>query len=115
MAQLLVQKAQWLLLDEPSSALDLQHQLQLQELISGLKSEGKSILLVHHDLNWARQLADECWLLDGGQLRFVGPMEDLWTTPQFLKAFQVKMEEFHGRDGQKLLWPQRIDSSESLC
>lgn len=53
----LAQDAPILLLDEPTSYLDIEYQLPLMELLQKLKREGKTIIMVLHDLQPARQSA----------------------------------------------------------
>ncbi|MCE5254510.1 MAG: ABC transporter ATP-binding protein, partial [Actinomycetia bacterium] len=67
-AQTLAQQTPILLLDEPLNNLDLNHQLELMQLLSRLHREGRTILLVLHDLNMAAQYCDELVLLSQGQL-----------------------------------------------
>lgn len=53
----LTQDAPILLLDEPTTYLDIEYQLSLMELLQKLKCEGKTIIMVLHDLQPARQSA----------------------------------------------------------
>lgn len=63
----------WLLLDEPTAALDLQHQhATLGTLRQWADAEGIGVLLVLHDLNLALRYADRCWVLEGGRMNAFG-------------------------------------------
>lgn len=63
-AMCLAQKPQVLLLDEPTTFLDLAHQLEIMELITSLnRSEGITIVMVLHDINHAARFADEIIVL----------------------------------------------------
>ena len=67
LAALLTQQPDLLLLDEPSSHLDLAHQLALLDAIAGLARSGhKAVLMVLHDVNLAVRCCDHALLLDGG-------------------------------------------------
>lgn len=61
-----------LLLDEPTASLDPGHAAALLRLLRRLAAEGSSVLLVLHDLNEARFVADDVALLQGGRLVIVG-------------------------------------------
>ena len=65
----LVQQPKILLLDEPSTHLDLRHQLELGTLLRGLAhKQGLAVLMASHDLNLAGAFADRLILLGAGKL-----------------------------------------------
>ena len=63
-AQTLAQQTPTLLLDEPLNNLDLNHQLEIMQLLAGLHAEGRTIAVVLHDLNMAAQYCEELLLLE---------------------------------------------------
>jgi polar amino acid transport system ATP-binding protein len=75
-------KPQVVLLDEPTSALDPEMTAEVLELIEELKNEGRDLLLVTHEMGFARHVADRVALLAGGRIAEIGPPEQLFTTPQ---------------------------------
>lgn len=64
-AAVLAQQTPLLLLDEPSGALDLAHQVALMQRIAGLCGEGRTVLMVAHDLNMVDGVASHALLLSG--------------------------------------------------
>lgn len=80
---LLLQPADVLLLDEPTKGLDAFWCEKIVEWVIELKKEGKAILLVTHDLEFAAKVADECAILFDGKL--VGKKE----TELFFKGNQI--------------------------
>ncbi len=78
-ARALAQRTPVLLLDEPSAHLDIHHQVALFDLLARLHSgEGRSILIITHDLNLAAMYCDRILLLaDGGAAAFGPPAEVL--------------------------------------
>ena len=68
LAAALAQEPEVLLLDEPSSFLDLTHQIQLYKLLTKLSNEGILVLVITHDLNLAAAYADRLILLDEGRI-----------------------------------------------
>jgi iron complex transport system ATP-binding protein len=73
-ARAICQQPQLLLLDEPTAALDLSHQVAVMDLMERLKREqGITIVMVSHDLNLAAMYADQLLLLDRGRLAGLGP------------------------------------------
>lgn len=71
-ARILCQNTELLLLDEPFSALDIRHQIQVMELLEKLRSEGKIILCIMHDINLALRYATELSFLKEGKIIFQG-------------------------------------------
>ena len=66
LAQALVREPRLLLLDEPTSALDLRHQISVMTTLRQLASEGRTIIVVLHDLNLAARWADFVVVLNNG-------------------------------------------------
>jgi polar amino acid transport system ATP-binding protein len=71
-------KPQVVLLDEPTSALDPEMTAEVLELIEELKEEGRDLLLVTHEMGFARRLADRVALLAQGQIAEIGPPEQIF-------------------------------------
>jgi iron complex transport system ATP-binding protein len=66
-ARALAQQAELLLIDEPTNALDPEHQIAIFELIESLAHEERAVAVVTHDLNLASQFASRIVLMDGGR------------------------------------------------
>lgn len=66
-ARALAQEAQTLLVDEPTNALDPEHQLRVFDLLADLCTAGRAVVVVTHDLNLASQFARRAMLLDAGR------------------------------------------------
>ncbi len=73
-ARAICQQPKMLLLDEPTAALDLTHQVRVMDLMDRLKREqGITIVMVSHDLNLAAMYADHILLLHQGRAAGMGP------------------------------------------
>ncbi|WP_052402993.1 ATP-binding cassette domain-containing protein [Muricoccus aerilatus] len=82
LAMLVAQDAECLLLDEPISALDIAHQVEVLSLVRRLGHEfGKSVVLVLHDVNMAARYCDEILALKGGRLVAHGTPAEIMTEP----------------------------------
>lgn len=84
-AMVLAQDSEIILLDEPTTYLDLVHQLEILSLLQNLvKKHHKTIVYVIHELNHAARFADNLILLKSGQVLAQGSVEQLFT-PMLLK------------------------------
>ena len=71
--------SQYLFLDEPTSNLDIAHELTLLSVCRERAAEGFGVVIVLHDLNLASRFADRILLLQKGELRAVGRPEEVLT------------------------------------
>jgi iron complex transport system ATP-binding protein len=99
LAALLTQQPDLLFLDEPSSHLDLAHQLALLDRLAGLaRSENKAVLMVLHDINLAVRCCDHALLLDGGAAQ-AGPAHELLTAERLSRLYGVPLQAVHTERG----------------
>ena len=85
-----------LLLDEPTSALDPEMTAEVLELIEELKREGRDLLLVTHEMGFARQIADRVALLAEGRIAEFGPPQQIFDAPEspITKAFLSRVLKY---------------------
>jgi ABC-type polar amino acid transport system ATPase subunit len=88
-ARALAMKPEVLLLDEPTSALDPELRDEVRVVLNQLADEGLTMLLVTHDMQLARKIADRVVFLDGGVIAEQGSPEQLFSAPQ-----QARTREF---------------------
>ncbi len=87
-ARILAQQAPLLLLDEPTSSLDLHHQEHLMTLAQAAVGRGGTVVTVLHDLNLAAAYADQIVLLDHGRLVAAGTPAHVYTTAPLDRIFE---------------------------
>ena len=91
-ARALAQAAPIVLLDEPTTALDVGHQQQVLELVDELRREqGLTIVTTMHDLTLAGQYADRLVLLDGGQVVVEGPADEVLTEDNLARYYGARV------------------------
>ena len=99
-ARALAQDTPILLLDEPTSFLDIKHQVDIYDLLKSAQLEkGKTIAAVTHDLNLANQYCDDALLLGSDGSYVIGKTTEVFSADRIEKAFTVKT--FAGRVGQE--------------
>jgi len=91
-AMCLAQEPQVLLLDEPTSHLDIGHQLSILDLVRKLnRQNGMTVVAVFHDLNLAAEYCDRLILLDRGRTVASGAPGDVLTAEIIERVYQAKV------------------------
>lgn len=94
-AMALAQRPEVLLLDEPTTYLDICHQLEIMQLITRLNQElGLTVVMVVHDLNHAIMYADHVVVVKTGKLVTSGAPREIITADLLADVFKVKADEF---------------------
>ncbi|WP_027370842.1 ABC transporter ATP-binding protein [Desulfovermiculus halophilus] len=105
MARALVQEPSLLLLDEPTSSLDLKNQMEILGIIRRVVSEHYVAgVMTMHDLNSALRFADNALLLKEGEIYFAGPVSQV--TEEMVEAVYGLAVQIHTVGGQPLVVPK---------
>ncbi|WP_423455900.1 heme ABC transporter ATP-binding protein [Ottowia sp. VDI28] len=103
--------ARWLLLDEPTAALDLAHQHQALGLLRDrANNQGVGVVAVLHDLNLALSYADDALLLAHGEAACFGPVGEVLTPERMKRIWGIECTPVRNPDGvlQYLFGPSAI-------
>lgn len=82
----------FILLDEPTANLDVEHGLEILELCSALAKDGKAVAFATHDLNAVARYASSVVLVQGGELVDVGDREQVLSRKNVEEVFRVRAE-----------------------
>jgi iron complex transport system ATP-binding protein len=99
LASALAQEPQVLLLDEPTTFLDLKHQLSMYRLLADL-GHGMLVVAVTHDLNLALQFSNRILVLDQGRIAAQGAPSDVLIPELIGRVFGVHAELYPGMRGR---------------
>jgi iron complex transport system ATP-binding protein len=100
-ARALAQQTPFILLDEPTSFLDIPNKVRLMKLLRSLSAnENKCIIMATHDLDLAIDMADKIWLLSAGGNFFNGSPEDLALNNTYEKIFDKDQWSFDLNSGK---------------
>lgn len=113
-ARSLATEAQILLLDEPTSNLDIDHGLEVLTLLRRLANEGKSVVVALHDLNAVMRFADRAIVLDRGRISVDGPPSEVLTEAAVAAVFGVRLERLLRHDGSPVLVFHRRDDDSVI-
>jgi iron complex transport system ATP-binding protein len=91
LARALATEAPVILLDEPTSSLDVAHALQLLTQLRELAAQGRCIVAVLHDLGQVAQYADITLLLHNGLTVAAGPTRDVITSENIRQVYGVEL------------------------
>jgi iron complex transport system ATP-binding protein len=90
-ARALAQQPKILLLDEPTLHLDVNHQMEIMELVRELaRREKLTVIMVSHDLNLAARYCDKLILLSEGSVLSAGSVPDVLTQDNVEKVFRIR-------------------------
>ena len=97
-----------LLLDEPTSSLDMRHQIDLVETARRRAQNGTAVIAVLHDLNLAMRFADRIVLLHRGKLAVDGGRAEAITAETIRRIFEVDVTIDYTDGGVPFLLPQTM-------
>ena len=97
-----------LLLDEPTSMLDVGHEQHVLELVDTLRKDaGLTVVSTLHNLTVAGQYADTLVLMDGGRVVAAGRPAAVLTQPLIESVYAARVSVVTGSDGRPLVAPRR--------
>lgn len=91
LAKILLIKPRILLLDEPTKGLDAYSKRGFAQILSGLKAEGKTVVVVTHDVEFAAEYADRCAMFFDGQIVSVADRVNFFATNSYYTTAAARM------------------------
>lgn len=106
LARAFAQHTAILLLDEPTTHLDLEHQINTCRMLKARSQEGVTCIAVLHDLNLVASFCDYVFVLDQGRLTREGVPEDVFTPELIEEVFRVSIPRIsHPVTGRPVIAP----------
>ena len=99
LAMALAQDTDVILLDEPTTYLDIRNQLDMLELLRRLADAGKTIVMILHDFDLTLQCADHAVLMGGGRVLASGSPREVLSSEELRRVFEVTPKFCETEDG----------------
>ena len=96
MARILAQRPDFLFMDEPFAGVDAASERTLMSVLDMLVSEGKTLVIVHHNLASVADICTWACLLAEGKVVSVGPLAEAFTTETVHTAYGISDDIFTG-------------------
>lgn len=103
-ARALAQQPRLLLLDEPTSHLDLSNKYRLVQILRGLSERGTTILMTTHDPDLALAFSQEAVLMEKGRVLVAGPTHDVATGENLSQIYRVPVRILPVEGKSQVLW-----------
>jgi iron complex transport system ATP-binding protein len=111
-AMALAQEPKLLLLDEPTAHLDVNHRLEVLQLLERLNRErGLTVIMTSHDLNLAAEFFPQLALLDRGRLVAIGPARDVLREDLLEEVYRCKLVVRCDATGFVMVLPSRTGTT----
>jgi len=103
-ARALAQEPSTLFLDEPTSNLDINHQLEVMKILYELAhNDHKAVVIVIHDLNLAAKFSDYVFLMGHGGIYAAGKPEEVFTTANIQEIYDIEVEIIQTTHGSYII------------
>ena len=99
LAMALAQDTDVILMDEPTTYLDIRNQFELLDRARILADQGKTVIMILHDLEAVLRYADHVVLMEDGRVAAAGTAQDVLASDALRQAFGVDMRFFETEDG----------------
>ena len=95
-AMALAQNTDYILLDEPTTYLDISHQLSIMKMLKKLSLNGKGIITVMHDLPMAFSFSDKIVIINNGKIVYQGAPENIYNSELIKAIFGISIKRIAG-------------------
>ncbi|MBH24690.1 MAG: manganese ABC transporter ATP-binding protein [Myxococcales bacterium] len=102
LARALAQEGRLLFMDEPFVGVDASTEAAIVELLHEMRDQGRTVVVVNHDLQTAREYFDELILLNKRLIAY-GPVKQVFTAPLLSKTYGGRLAVFRDHDDQEII------------
>ncbi len=106
-AKAYVQEPRLMLVDEPTSHLDMKYKLEVMEYLSAMVKKDMTILVAEHDISLMARYCDLCIIMKKGEIVAIGPPKDVITSELIEEVYEVSASVGFDNDGELFVLPKR--------
>lgn len=106
-AKAYVQEPRLMLVDEPTSHLDMKYKLDVMEYLSAMVKTNMTILVAEHDISLMARYCDLCIIMKQGRIVAIGPPKDVITTQLIEDVYEVSASVGFDDSGELFVLPKR--------
>lgn len=100
LAMALAGETEILILDEPTTYLDISCQIEFMKILRTIKEEGRTVVAILHDLNAALQYADRILVMKDGRVSGIGTPSQMFDSRILEEAFGIQVHRFMDGEGK---------------
>ena len=108
-----VQEPKIMLVDEPTSHLDMKYKLEVMEYLNAMVKSNMSILVAEHDISLMARYCDNCIIMKEGRIVKIGPPKEIITSELIEEVYGVSASVGFDKDGEIFVLPKRYRSESS--
>jgi iron complex transport system ATP-binding protein len=109
-AKAYVQEPRLMLVDEPTSHLDMKYKLEVMEYLNAMVRKDMSILVAEHDISLMARYCDLCIIMKEGRIIDIGPPKEIITAELIEDVYGVSASVGFDKDGELFVLPKRYRS-----
>jgi len=110
-AKAYVQEPRLMLVDEPTSHLDMKYKLEVMEYLQHMVKKDMSILVAEHDISLMARYCDLCMIMKKGELVAIGAPKEVITSELIEEVYEVSASVGFDNDGEIYVLPKRYRAS----
>jgi len=113
-AKAYVQEPRLMLVDEPTSHLDMKYKLEVMEYLTAMVKKDMSILVAEHDISLMARYCKKCIIMKKGEIYAVGDPKEVITEELLQEVYEVSASVGFDKDGELFVLPKRYTGEYHL-
>jgi len=113
-AKAYVQEPKLMLVDEPTSHLDMKYKLEVMEYLRAMVRKDMSIFVAEHDISLMARYCDECIIMKEGAIYAIGDPKEVITEELLQEVYEVSASVGFDKDGELFVLPKRYKGEYHL-
>ncbi|MDR2845773.1 MAG: ABC transporter ATP-binding protein [Candidatus Methanoplasma sp.] len=113
-AKAYVQQPRLMLVDEPTSHLDMKYKLEVMEYLNAMVEKDMTVLVAEHDISLMARYCQQCIIMKAGEIVAIGDPKEVITEDLIEEVYEVNASVGFDRDGELFVLPKRFSGKHHL-